>query len=277
MISNFQPDYRAPFWLPGGHLQTLYPALFSQHVPIPYEWERVNTPDGDFIDVAWHHHPNPRALYILFHGLEGSAQSHYALNLMQTAHDCGSSAVVVHFRGCSGKPNLKARAYHSGDSQEIGWILSWFAQKMTRLPRYAIGISLGGNALLKWLGETANQQPVVQKAVAVSAPMALKTAAKTIDTGLNRYLYARHFLTTLKPKAAQKIKIFQLPISTQDILHCTTLREYDDLFTAPLHGFQDAMDYWHQSASLPLLGQIRLPTLIINARNDPFMPAQALP
>ncbi|MDE3020635.1 MAG: hydrolase [Pseudomonadota bacterium] len=272
------PDYQAPSWLPGGHLQTLYPALFARNEPLTFTWERIPTPDGDFIDIAWHHHPHPQALYILFHGLEGNSESHYALSLMQAVHASGASGAVVHFRGCSGKANIKARAYHSGDSEEVNWILSWFAHQAASLPRFAIGVSLGGNVLLKWLGEAKNHAcTFIQKAIAVSAPMALETAARTIDTGLNRYLYARHFLATLKPKAIQKITAHQLLISPKAILNATTLATYDDLFTAPVHGFRNATDYWRQSASLPLLPYITLPTLIINARNDPFMPAASLP
>jgi predicted alpha/beta-fold hydrolase len=261
--------YHAPWWLPGGHLQTLYSAL-GPAPRVAWRRERWDTPDGDFIDLDWAG-ADSGPLLALFHGLEGGSSSHYARKIAAQAAMRGWRCVVPHFRGCSGEANRLARAYHSGDSAELDWI-------MRRLrPDYAAGVSLGGNALLKWLGEQgAAAATLVRRAVAVSAPLDLAASGHTLDRALNRWLYAAHFLATLKPKALAKIAQHRLEIDAAQVTRARTLHEFDDRVTAPLHGFRDADDYWARSASGPWLERIRVPTLVLNALNDPFLPRAAL-
>jgi hypothetical protein len=261
--------YRAPWWLPGGHLQTLYGAL-GPAPRIAWRRERWDTPDGDFIDLDWAG-GGLGPLVALFHGLEGGSSSHYARRLAFAATERGWRCVVPHFRGCSGAANRLARAYHSGDSAEIDWILRRLA------PDYATGVSLGGNALLKWLGEQSGAAAhIVRRAAAASAPLDLAASGHALGGGLNRLLYARHFLRTLKAKARAKIALHRLSLDAGRIARASTLYEFDDLVTAPLHGFRDADDYWARAASGPWLRSIRVPTLVLNAKNDPFLPRAAL-
>lgn len=212
---------------------------------------------------------------MLFHGLEGGARSHYARTLAEAAAASGWRFALPHFRGCSGTLNRLPRAYHSGDSEEIDWMLRRFAERGDAV--YAAGVSLGGNALLKWLGERGDAATeVVRRAAAVSAPIDLAAAGDALDRGVNRRLYARLFLMTLKAKAFAKLTLGQLRFDARRMARVRTLREFDDLVTAPLHGFRDADDYWARASSAPWLERIALPTLVLNARNDPFLPAPAL-
>jgi len=261
--------YRAPWWLPGGHLQTLYGAL-GPAPRIAWRRERWDTPDGDFIDLDWAGGASG-PLLALFHGLEGGSCSHYARKIAAQAQARGWRCVVPHFRGCSGEANRLARAYHSGDSAELDWILRRLR------PDYAAGVSLGGNALLKWLGEQgAGAARIVRRAAAASAPLDLAASGHALGRGLSRRLYARHFLVTLKAKALAKIEQHRLQIDAARVARAATLYEFDDLVTAPLHGFRDADDYWARASSAPWLRAIRVPTLVLNARNDPFLPRAAL-
>jgi hypothetical protein len=258
--------YEAPWWLPGGHLQTIFSAL----APVPrvsYRRERWETPDGDFIDLDWAGTEGP--LIALFHGLEGSSASPYARAIAAQALAAGWRCVVPHFRGCSGELNRLPRAYHSGDSAEIRWILR-------RLDaRHAVGISLGANALLKLLGEQGAESSL-HKAVAISAPLDLAAAGRSLDAGLSREIYTRIFLRTLKQKTFAKLRQKTISVDAQRLKNARTFWEFDDTVTAPLHGFLGADDYWARSSSRPWLAKIRIPTLVLNARNDPFMPETAL-
>jgi len=279
--------YHAPYWLPGGHLQTLYPALLVRRPKIVYRRERWETFDGDFIDLDWmeqrdsgvtrqdSEHLTP--LVVLFHGLEGSSHSHYATALMAELRATGWRGVVAHFRGCSGESNRLKRAYHSGDSAEIDWILKRLRQVQRSAPVYALGVSLGGNALLKWLGEQGSAaSAVVAAAAAVSAPVDLVAAGNALDAGFN-LIYTRNFLNTMTRKTLAKLDRFPDLCDRELVVRARTLREFDDLVTAPLHGYRDTDDYWTRASSKPLLRSIITPTLMINARNDPFLPAHALP
>ena len=263
--------YSAPWWLPGGHLQTIAAAL-APAPRIPWRRERWDTPDGDFIDLDWAE-PGERAgdvpLLALFHGLEGSSASPYARAIAAQALAAGWRCVVPHFRGCSGELNRLPRAYHSGDSDEIGWILERLGA------RHAVGISLGGNALLKLLGERGAAMPL-EKAVAISAPLDLAAAGRALDRGFSREVYTRTFLRTLKRKTFEKIRRQRISVDARRLHRARTFWEFDDTVTAPLHGFLGADDYWARSSSAPWLARIRIPTLVLNARNDPFMPATVL-
>ena len=260
--------YRAPWWLPGGHLQTVY-AVLAPAPRIAWRRERWETPDGDFIELDWAGSDGP--LLALFHGLEGGSSSHYARRIAACALERGWRCVVPHFRGCSGVPNRRARAYHSGDTEELDWILR-------RLhPATAAGVSLGGNVLLKWLGERGTDAArIVRRAAAISAPLDLGAAGTALDRGVNRRLYTRVFLSSLKAKVSAKIRLRHVTLDERRLARVRTLREFDDLFTAPLHGFRDADDYWKRASSAPWLAHIRVPTLVLNARNDPFLPRTAL-
>ena len=239
---------------------------------MPLRRERWETPDGDFIDVDFCGAPGARDQLVLFHGLEGSSDSHYARAIAAHALRRGWRVAMPHFRGCSGEVNRRPRAYHSGDSEEIDWVLQRLGA-----PVYAVGVSLGGNALLKWLGERAAAASArVQRAAAVSAPLDLAAAGDALDRGLNRWLYTRHFLSTLKPKSLAKLEVFPELYDAAKLRSARTFRQFDNLVTAPLHGFRDTDHYWTSSSCGPYLEHIRVPTLVLNARNDPFLPEQRL-
>jgi hypothetical protein len=273
--------YRAPWWLRGAHLQTVYAAL--RPAPrVRFERERWDAPDGDFVDVDWAGDAGAARLLVVFHGLEGSSASHYARAFAAHATALGWACAVPHFRGCSGEPNRLPRAYHSGDSAEIDWLLRRFAERRPAARRCAAGVSLGGNALLKWLGERGGDAAaVITRAVAVSAPLDLTAAGNALDRGVNRRLYGRRFLATLKPKALAKFSRFPQLLAhliDEDAVRASaTLRAFDDAVTAPLHGFRGTDDYWARASAKPWLAGIAIPTLVLNARNDPFLPAAALP
>lgn len=273
-------NYVAPPWLPGGNLQTIWPALYSRRVfgpPPQYRRERWTTPDGDFIDVDWLQAPPSNILLVMFHGLEGSSGSHYSQAFADFAQAHGFSFAVPHFRGCSGELNHGPRAYHSGDFEEIGWILARLRQQHQGAI-LAVGISLGGNALLRWAEEMGEQAASVVDAVAsVSSPVDLAASGWAIGRGFNRLVYTRMFLKTMKPKAMKKLA--QHPgLFRADALHAARdLYEFDNVFTAPLHGFKSTEDYWSRASAKPHLHQIRIPALVVNARNDPFVPAWCLP
>lgn len=271
--------YRAPRWLPGGHLQTLYAYYLPQPCFLVFRRERWGTPDGDFIDLDWlDHFGTEAALIVLFHGLEGCSRSHYALSLANELRRQNCRGVIVHSRGCSGEANRLARSYHAGDSGEIGWILRRLKQENPKRRLHVVGISMGGNDLLKWLGEQGSSAlEIIERAAAASAPLDLNIAAQQLDLGLNKQLYTRDFLRSMRRKVLAKISTHGLQVDPQSVRAARTFREFDNLYTAPIHGFKDAEDYWMQSSSKPWLKQIRVPTLIINARNDPFFPEEALP
>ncbi len=273
------PAYRAPRWLPGGHVQTLWPLLIRT-APAGLRRERWDTPDGDFIDIDWADAPDgaPDApLVLLFHGLEGSSASHYATALMAELTASGWAGGVAHFRGCSGEPNRLPRAYHSGDSAEIDWILRRLRHAHPQRRLCAAGVSLGGNALLKWLGEQGGDAAViVDAAAAISAPLDLTACGHHLGRGFNR-VYTQHFLRTLKPGAAEKLRRFPGLFDGSRMARARNLHDFDDAVTAPLHGFRDVADYWRRASAKPFLSGIRVPTLLLNACNDPFLPAHVLP
>jgi len=299
-------DYRAPAWLPGGHLQTIWAArgarALSAPLP-PYRRERWDTPDGDFIDVDFLDAPSAASVaapglgpaaevgsrsaphaaathtpwLVLLHGLEGSSQGHYALAFAEVARQHGMAYAVPHFRGCSGELNRAPRAYHSGDFEEVGWMLQSLRQR-AGAPLLVVGISLGGNALLRWAAEAGESAAATARAVAaVCSPLDLAAAGHAIDHGLNRWLYARMFLATMKPRALQRLALHPGLFDEARLRAARTLWEFDDVFTAPLHGFAGTADYWARASAQPHLHRIRIPALALNARNDPFIPARSLP
>jgi len=278
-MSRVNGNYRAPAWLPGGHAQTIYP-IFIPRARVSYRRERFDTPDGDFVDFDWLEVPGATArtpLVILFHGLESSSSAHYALALMQHLAAIGWRGVVPHFRGCSGEPNRRPRAYHSGDYTEVDWMLSRIRAQAPEAPLAAVGVSLGGSALINWLGREENRaHALLRAAAAVSTPLDLTAAGMAIDQGFNR-IYARYFLQTLKPKALAMAARFPGTLDAQAIRRVDSMYRFDATVTAPLHGFTGTDDYWSRASSRPWLKAVAVPTLVLNARNDPFIPAASLP
>ena len=284
-------QFRAPWWLPGGHAQTIWPARFSSlsrlsslarvpgTAPPRYRRERWATPDHDFIDVDFlDEGAAPGApMLVLFHGLEGSSQGAYALAFAHWARQHRWHYAVPHFRGCSGELNLAPRAYHSGDFEEIGWVLARLRQQHGA-PLRAVGISLGGNALLRWAEEAgATASSVLSALAAVCSPLDLTASGHAIGRGFNRQVYTRMFLQTMKPKALAKLAQHPGLFARDALLAASDLYQFDNLFTAPLHGFKNVDDYWARASAKPHLHQIRIPALVLNARNDPFVPAASLP
>jgi predicted alpha/beta-fold hydrolase len=274
-----ESTYRAPLWLPGAHLQTIAPARLLPLPRVDYRRERWDTPDGDFIDVDFAL-PEPASagapVLVLFHGLEGCSQSHYARDVMRAAADRGWRGLVPHFRGCSGEPNRLARAYHSGDSDEGDWILRRVRARYPQAPLYAVGISLGGNMLAKWLGERGSEAGFVTAAASVGSPLDLAAGGAALARGFN-ILYTRMFLATLRRKALAKIGRFPGVASAEAVAVSRNLYEFDNAYTAPVHGFRDTDDYWSRASGKPLLGGVEVPHLVLNARNDPFVPVASLP
>jgi len=284
-------DYRAPAWLPGGNLQTLWAALVARRVrdaAPQYRRERWTTPDDDFIDVDWidaraavgredrGEAPQP-PLIVMFHGLEGSSASHYAQAFADFALDQGLAFAVAHFRGCSGELNHGPRAYHSGDHAEVDWILRRFRAGYAG-PILAVGVSLGGNALMRWAGEAgADARAVVRAVASVSAPLDLAAGGHAIGRGFNRLVYNRMFLRSMRPKAMRKLAQYPGLFDHQALGLARDIYTFDKHFTAPLHGFRDTEDYWSRASAKPHLNRIAVPALLLNARNDPFVPASSLP
>jgi len=246
------------------------------------------SPDGDFIDLDFlaggtraNSAPGQPAasswtpLWVIFHGLEGSSSSHYARSMLACARDRGHHAVVPHFRGCSGRANLLPRAYHSGDSAEIDWILRRMALEHAGRPIFAVGVSLGGNALLKWLGEQGQSADFICAAAAVCPPQSLRAGAVSLSRGLNRG-YSEYFLRTLRPKSLAMLERFPGLFDGERVRRARDFFDFDDAVTAPLHGFASCEDYWAKSSCRRFLAGIRVPTLVINAMNDPFMPDSEL-
>lgn len=273
-------NYISPKWLPGGHLQTIYPAIYLAKPKVNYRRERWTTPDADFIDVDFVDGKPNQPFVVLFHGLEGSSDSHYARSLMAMLSAKGWSGAVPHFRGCSGELNQAPRFYHSGDAEEIGWVIARLqAQYKQHNPDgkfFAAGVSLGGNALLRWLGESQQQAHIVDAACSISAPLDLAAGGAALSSGFNM-MYTRNFLQTLKPKCLKKLDQFPRLFDREKMLSAKNLYEFDNIVTAPLHGYRDTDDYWHRASAIHILNDICVTTLVFNAQNDPFLPARHLP
>ncbi|HUL55499.1 MAG TPA: hydrolase [Usitatibacter sp.] len=271
------PRFVPAAWLRHAHLQTIFASLFARPRQVVLRRERWETPDGDFVDVDFSDGPGTAPWVHLFHGLEGSAQSSYARALMSHLAARGWRGSVLHFRGCSGEPNRLPRAYHSGDSAEVDWVLRRLRERLPGARLYAAGVSLGGNALAKWLGERGEgAREVIDAAAAVCAPLDLMAAGEALERGFS-IAYTRHFLGTLKASALAKLERFPGIFDARLVRASRTLREFDNVVTAPLHGFRDTDDYWTRASSKPWLASIRVPTLVLNARDDPFLPERALP
>ncbi len=274
-----------PWWLPGGHAQTIWASKLARDslrdAP-PWERERVETPDGDFVDIDHVRAVRPEApLCVLFHGLEGSRHSHYARAMAAWALQNQWHLALPHFRGCSGELNRAPRAYHSGDHEEIDFMLRHVVtshRSRGGLEAHAVGISLGGNALMVWAaeqGEVANRW--VHSVTSVSSPLDLSASGHAIGRGLNRFIYTPYFMRTMVPKALAKLRQHPGLFDEAALRRARDLFEFDNVFTAPLHGFKDTEDYWRRASAKPRLRDIRVRATLINALNDPFIPAHSLP
>ncbi len=258
--------FRPAWWLKSPHLQTLWPVFFRKRPKLDLQHERVELADGDFLDIACY----PRLdspLVLVIHGLEGSLDSHYAQTLMLALHQAGFASVFMHLRGCSGTPNRLASSYHSGRTADITALLAHL-RNTQRMPDAAVGFSLGGNLILKYLGETGAASGL-QTAVAVSIPFHLQECARKLETGFSQ-IYGRYLTGKLKAAYRHKLKHMPSPLPL-DINSVATIFDFDDKITAPLNGFVGAEDYYTRSSSAQYLKNIQTPTLILHALDDPFM------
>ncbi len=264
--------FRPAWWLPGPHLQTLWPVLVRPHRAPLLRRERIELADGDFIDLDWTPaHPGP--VVLVLHGLEGSSRSHYAGRILQRLRSAGYQGVLMHFRGCSGAPNRLARGYTAGDSDDLESVTALLRRRFPDRPLAAVGYSLGGNVLLKWLGQSA---PPLACAVAVSVPFELACTAERLERGFSR-LYQAYLLAKLRRSALRKVHYPGFPVTRETLATLTGLRRFDDAVTAPLHGYSGAEEYYRDASSRQYLHAIPTPTLLIQARDDPFMDERAIP
>ena len=268
--------FRAPFWLRAAHAQTIGGNLFRSTPELALRRERLELPDGDFVDLDFGPGEADWPLVVALHGLEGSATRRYMLQLYAALQRRGIAAVGVNFRSCSGEPNRSARFYHSGETEDLRAVL---AHRRSRFPRRrlgAAGFSLGGNVLLKFLGETQDAAEIAA-AVAVSVPYDLAAGAGMLERWPMGRFYSWYFIRMLRPKVTRMRELVAPLCDLQAVLRARTLREFDEAFTAPLHGFADAADYYARSSSAPYIERIRVKTLLIHAEDDPFLPPSYLP
>ena len=269
--------FRPAWWLPGPHFQTLWASVVRCRGKPALERERVVLPDGDFLDLDWNGADSGAApIVVLLHGLEGSSESPYAWGLLAAFRRRGWPAVVMHFRGCSGEPNRLARCYHSGETSDLAWFAGELARRFPNRPLFAAGVSLGGNVLLKWLGEFGPEAPLAG-AVAISVPFDLGRCADWIERGFSK-VYRRYLVRQMHLKIRAKFGTWnESPIDLAKLARWRTFRAFDENVTSPLHGFDGAEDYYRKASSGPWVPRIRIPTLIVQARNDPFVPGTLLP
>jgi uncharacterized protein len=268
--------YSPAWWIPGGHLQTLWGKLFRRQVAAPTVLERWDTPDRDFVEVYRLQAARGAPRVLLLHGLEGTIRSHYAQGLLNEAARRGWGADLLIFRSCGSEPNLTRRFYHSGETTDAAFVLDRISREHPTSPLAIAGVSLGGNVLLKLLGERGTDLPPQLKgAAAVSVPFDLSRSSRRIDRGFSRF-YQKFFLSSLRRKAQEKAERFPDLASADRILRLRTLEDFDNLITGPLHGFLDAQDYYRKSSSLPWLERIRINTLLLSAVDDPMLPPEVL-
>ncbi|SKB58467.1 YheT family hydrolase [Dyadobacter psychrophilus] len=268
----------SPYWLPNGHFQSIYPALFRKVRGVDYQRERIVTPDEDFLDLDWSYANNPesRKLVILSHGLEGNSTRQYILGMVRLLNQHGFDCLAWNFRGCGGEMNKTARFYHSGATEDLDIVIQNALSRHYE-SIHLLGFSLGGNLTLKYLGESGgNLNSKIRNALVFSVPMDLRACSLSIIQPENK-VYMHRFLNTLKPKVNAKAAFFPDRINIHDQKHVRTLYDFDHIFTAPLHGFNGADHYYEQCSSKFFIHDIAVPTLIINAKNDPIVPYESLP
>ncbi len=268
--------YRPPFWLHNGHLQTIYPSLFRRVRDVHYQRERITTPDNDFLDLDWST-IGSRKLVVLSHGLEGNTYRAYMQGMVRAVNRAGWDALARNFRGCSGEPNRLLRFYHSGDTEDLETVIRYVLKKNRYEHIALIGFSMGGNVTLKYLGERGTSlHPAICAAVAISVPCDLASSAATLARPVNK-IYMKRFLRMLHQKVLEKSRQFPGQISADGFEKIKSFREFDDRYTAPLHGFTDAADYWQKSSCINYLSTLSVPSLLINAQNDPFLSEACFP
>lgn len=269
-------SYRAPWYLPGGHLQTIWPALFRRVPPVVQRSERLELADGDFVDLEWSTQGSSR-LAILCHGLEANAQTEYIQGMAGALIRRGWDVLAWNFRGCSHEPNRLLRIYHSGATEDLHAVVNHALANHSATAVDLIGFSLGGNLTLKYLGERpAELSPRLHRAVAFSVPCDLACSSRQLALRSN-WLYMERFLRAMRAKIREKHQRFPDQLDLTGLSRIRTFREFDDRFTAPIHGFRDAADYWARNSCRPFLPEIRIPTLLVNAQNDPFLGPDCYP
>jgi predicted alpha/beta-fold hydrolase len=268
--------YNCPRFLSNGHLQTCIPSLFRKVAGVGYQRERITTPDGDFLDLDWAK-ANSNRLAIIAHGLEGDSRRPYVLGMVRALAKRGWDAVAWNARGCSGEPNRVLRFTHSGATEDLQTVVSHVTSSAKYLELALIGFSLGGNLSLKYAGERGHElDPRIKAAVAFSVPCDLQSGSLQLAKPINRW-YMRRFLFTLHEKIRALMKLMPGKIDDVGFAKLKTFKDFDDRYTAPIHGFADAEDYWRKCSCKPYLKNIRIPTLVINARNDPFLAPECFP
>jgi len=265
--------FKRPKWLFNGHLETIYPALLRKVNFKKPERERIHTPDGDFLDLDWYKSEKSR-LVIISHGLEGNSSRPYILGMAQNFYKSGFDVLTWNYRGCGEELNLKAIFYHSGATYDLKSVVEHAQKDYQEL--FLVGFSLGGNLTLKFLGEVKSNFPKIKKAVAISVPLDLGGSCTKISTGEN-LIYSKRFLRTLKEKVGRKAPLFPNELPLEKLNQVKTLRDFDNVITGPLHGFADAEEYYQVNSSLQFLNQIEVPSLVLNAQNDPFLSATCFP
>lgn len=270
-------EFKPAWWLRNPHLQTLWPTLCRRPLKdIALRRERLELADGDFIDLDWlGPEKNGAPLVLILHGFEGSVNSHYAKGMMLALEKQGWRAVFMHFRGCSGEHNRLSRSYHSGETSDVATVSQILRKRDPHAPLAAVGFSLGGNVLLKWLGETKQQNPLTA-AIAISVPLQLEKTVWRIRQGFSR-VYEQHLLKCACARLKSKFEKNPGPIEHSQFLQIRTMRDFDDKVTAPLHGFSGADEYYFKSSSRQYLHAIQVPTLLIQAKDDPFMTPDIIP
>ncbi len=271
--STYEPN----LLINNGHVETVLPYFFRYLPPVNYQRERIQTDDGDFLDLDWIK-KNNKKLVILSHGLEGCSQSSYNIGMSWFLAKHGYDVLVWNHRGCSGEPNRLKTSYHSGFSQDLKFVIEYVINQRQYSSIDLVGFSMGGNITLKYLGEEGDRVPSqINRAVAISTPVSLTDCSRALSKGISR-IYTKNFIFRLVRKLEAKKKKFpDLNVNTKKLKRLWSFKKFDDQFTAPLYGFKNAEDYWEQSSSLPHIKSIRRPSLILNALNDPFLAGQCYP
>ena len=271
-----QSTFIPAWWLPGCHAQTIWPGIFRRKINLNVKKERLELPDNDFIDLVWSDTDNPGPLIIILHGLEGSIDSHYSKGMMKALINRNMKVVFMHFRGCSGVPNRQLRSYHSGETGDLRYLVKMLKKRFPGEKIAAIGYSLGGNVLLKYLGEYRNNT-FLHSAVAVSVPFDLSDCARKLETGFSR-IYQYYLIKKLHGQTWLKFrKRNDTPFDLDNLKHWNTFYQFDNYVTAPLHGFKDSDEYYSLNSSKQFLKSIEIPTLIIQAVDDPFINRKVIP
>lgn len=270
--------FKPAWWLKNPHAQTIWPIVRRPKIWFKEHWQRIDLPDGDFVDLVWdasNYQDRSKPVALLLHGMEGGIQSGYVRGLMQGFSKHGYRPVLMHFRGCSGFPNRLLRSYHCGDTYDLSYIVNQVLLKQHTGKMVAVGISLGGNVLLKWLGETKDNNPLY-KCVAISVPFEIDNVVFKIMKGMSR-VYQWWLLRDLKTKVKHKVDKVSGSITVQEVKLIRNFLQFDELITAPMHGFDSATNYYKTSSCRQYLSTISVPTLIVHSRDDPLMTPKSIP